>query len=100
MNNFIVRVVGAVAVRKKRRFDRRVFDRVGALDLGDGSASTACEILDISDGGARLRPLMCAPKVVPEKFTLLLSSCGRVRRSCRVVWRSRAELGVQFNTKL
>jgi hypothetical protein len=82
--------------RAKRRFDRKAFDRVAALDLGDGSASTSCEVLDISEGGARLRPLMTAPDMLPEQFTLLLSSCGRVRRSCRVIWRSRIELGVQF----
>jgi len=86
-----------MAARRNRRFDRRAFDRIGALDMGDGSASAACEILDISEGGARLRPLMCAPDAVPDKFTLLLSSCGRVRRLCRVVWRSRSEFGVQFS---
>jgi hypothetical protein len=82
--------------RKKRRFDRKTFERMVALDLGDGSASTSCEIMDISDGGARLRPLMCTPKALPEKFTLLLSACGKVRRNCRVIWRSGNELGVQF----
>jgi len=81
---------------EKRRFDRRPFDRVGALDVGDGSASAACEVMDISEGGARLRPLMLAPDMLPENFTLLLSSCGRVRRPCRVVWRSKMEVGVQF----
>jgi hypothetical protein len=84
-------------VRKKRRFNRRAFDIMGALDVGEGSASIACEILDISDGGARLRPLMCAPHMVPDKFTLLLSASGKVRRKCRVAWRSRTEFGVQFN---
>jgi hypothetical protein len=79
-----------------RRFDRRAFERIAALDLGDGSASTTCEIIDISQGGARLRPLMCTPKMLPERFVLLLSACGRVRRSCRVIWRSAGEVGVQF----
>jgi hypothetical protein len=83
-------------LRRNRRFDRRAFDRIGALDVGDGSASTACEILDISEGGARLRPLMCGPDDVPDQFTLLLSSCGRVRRACHVAWRSESDLGVQF----
>jgi len=83
--------------RKNRRFDRKAFDRLGALDMGDGSASTACEVLDISEGGARLRPLICAPEVLPDRFTLLLSVCGRVRRICRVAWRSASEMGVQFN---
>ncbi len=71
---------------------------MGALDVGDGSASTACEILDISEGGARLRPLMCAPDLLPDRFTLLLSACGRVRRTCRVAWRSKSDLGVQFSS--
>ncbi len=85
-----------MATRTKRRFERKSFERVAALDLGDGSASTTCEVLDISQGGARLRPLMCSPKMLPEQFTLLLSGCGRVRRSCRVIWRSAGELGVEF----
>lgn len=85
-----------MSVRSNRRFDRKTFDRLGALDVGDGSASKACEILDISEGGARLRPLMCAPDAVPDAFTLLLSACGKVRRRCRVAWRSASELGVQF----
>jgi hypothetical protein len=89
-------VVAVMPVHKTRRFDRRAFDRIGALDAGDGSASMACEILDISAGGARLRPLMCAPDMVPDRFTLLLSACGNVRRACRVAWRSASEFGVQF----
>ena len=82
--------------RKKRRFSRKLFERVATLDFGDGSPSTSCHVLDISDGGARLRPLKCTPKTVPEKFILLLSTCGKVRRNCRVIWRTAAELGVQF----
>lgn len=85
-----------MTARKKRRFDRKTFERVAALDVGDGSASTTCEVLDISVGGARLRPLMCTPKALPERFMLLLSACGEVRRSCQVIWRSGAELGVKF----
>jgi hypothetical protein len=86
-----------MSTRQKRRFSRKNFERTGALDLGDGSASAACEILDISQGGARLRPLMSAPKALPDNFTLLVSSCGRVRRRCEVIWRSSTELGVQFS---
>jgi PilZ domain len=86
----------AMARHKNRRFRRKAFDRIGALDVGHGSAAATCEILDISDGGARLRPLMFAPASLPDNFTLVLSSCGKVRRLCRVAWRSKSELGVQF----
>lgn len=88
--------VPTMQTRKKRRFRRKSFERVAALDLGDGSPSKKCEVLDISEGGARLRPLMGSPRMLPEKFILLLSTCGKVRRNCRVIWRSAAELGVQF----
>jgi hypothetical protein len=93
---FCCSLITYMTVRTKRRFARKAFERIAGIDVGDGSASTACEILDISDGGARLRPLMATPKSLPGRFTLLLSSCGRVHRSCRVIWRSAAELGVQF----
>ena len=73
--------------RKKRRFSRKHFERVAALDVGDGSAPATCEILNISDGGARLRPLASTPDLLPDEFTLLLAKSGAVRRSCRVVWR-------------
>lgn len=82
--------------RQKRRFRRKFFERVVTLDLGDSSAATSCEIIDISDGGARLRPLMRAPGSLPARFTLLLSACGKVRRNCEVIWRSADELGVRF----
>lgn len=82
--------------RKKRRFRRKSFERVAALYFGDGLPATKCEVLDISEGGARLRPLTGSPKTLPEKFILMLSTCGKVRRDCRVIWRSAAELGVQF----
>jgi len=75
-------------VHKTRRFDRRAFDRIGALDAGDGSASMACEILDISAGGARLAAAHVRAGYGPDRFTLLLSACGHVRRTCRVAWRS------------
>lgn len=81
---------------QKRRHVRKAFESIAAFDLGDGSASLACEILDISVGGARLRPLTCVPQALPDNFTLLLSTCGKVRRTCKVVWRSPMELGVQF----
>jgi PilZ domain len=84
-------------LRKRRRFDRKYFERVAALDLGDGTPSTTCEVIDISQGGARLRPLLCSPKTLPEKFILLLTAGGQVQRRCCVVWRSTVELGVQFH---
>jgi hypothetical protein len=85
-----------VASREARRHDRKAFDLVAAIDFGDSSASVGCEIVDVSDGGAKLRPMMCAPHNLPDHFILCLSATGKVRRSCVVAWRSATELGVRF----
>lgn len=88
--------VAIVPSREERRHDRKAFDYVAAIDFGDASESVACEIVDISDGGAKLRPMLCAPEALPDHFTLCLSATGKVRRSCAVAWRSATELGVRF----
>jgi hypothetical protein len=36
------------------------------------------------------------PSEVPDKFTLLLSRDGKVRRQCHVMRRSETGIGVQF----
>jgi hypothetical protein len=36
------------------------------------------------------------PNEVPDKFTLLMSRDGKVRRQCQVVRRSETGIGVQF----
>jgi hypothetical protein len=76
-------------------FDRRRIKRPATACRGK-DALQGVEIFDISVGGARLRPLTCVPQALPDNFTLLLSTCGKVRRTCNVVWRSPTELGVQF----
>jgi hypothetical protein len=82
--------------REHRRHNRKIFGQIAALDVGDGSASTACEIIDISEGGARLRPMMCAPESMPDSFNLWISKSGKVLRRCNVAWRSDTEVGVKF----
>jgi hypothetical protein len=80
----------------KRRCKRKALERLGTLDWGDGFASAVCEVINISDGGAKLRPLMDAPNIIPDNFSLLLTAAGNVRRKCNVAWRSDEELGVHF----
>ena len=82
--------------RERRRESRRAMRLRAWADPGGIAPVVDCVIVDISEGGARLRPLMCAPDDVPDRFTLLLSSCGRVRRACHVAWRSESDVGVQF----
>jgi hypothetical protein len=52
-----------------------------------------CTVLDMTLQGARLH----APDVVlPNEFTLLLDPKLSLRRRCRVAWRKRFTVGLQF----
>lgn len=60
----------------------------------DGSPITACKLLDVSKGGAKLRVLTA--KTIPDEFVLLLSKNGKVRRRCHVRWCKDDVFGVRF----
>ena len=53
-----------------------------------------CDIINISDGGARL--VNKSEQMLPAHFVLFLTPDGSERRTCRVIWRNGAELGVAF----
>jgi hypothetical protein len=82
------------ATREARR-SRRVPKRHAAwISLNSTSTPIPCVLWDLSDGGARL----AAPRsnVLPPMFNLILTKDGKSQRLCRVVWRSQAQVGVQF----
>lgn len=54
----------------------------------------SCTVTDVSQSGARLK--VAKPDELPEKFTLLLTTTGKARRLCRVIWRSKKDAGVKF----
>jgi hypothetical protein len=53
-----------------------------------------CLMVNVSADGARLTKLELTD--VPEKFDLVLTTNGIVRRHCEVAWRSEKEIGVRF----
>ena len=80
---------------RERRKAKRHLLRYGAwLVLADGTLSE-CVLSDISETGARL--MVDDSALVPEKFVLVLSRNGAVRRCCKVVWRNPQEVGVKFD---
>ena len=67
----------------------------GARITWEGSADlTDCRMADVSAFGARLE--LKDVEAIPEQFILLLSHDGRLRRQCKVVWRSKDAIGVEF----
>ena len=77
----------------KRKSQRRPVRLTAWLRLPDGRLH-GCVLADASEAGARIEVENSA--VVPDRFTLLLSSSGSTQRQCRVVWRKPTEVGVTF----
>src|SRR5215208_1065281 len=64
------------------------------IAYGDDRTLVPCTLLDVSQSGARL--MLSGNEDVPDKFVLLLSEHGRARRQCRVAWRRKDKVGVEF----
>ena len=62
--------------------------------LGKGVPLIDCDVINISPGGARIVPKPA--QMLPTHFVLFLSLDGSERRTCRVIWRDGADVGVAF----
>ena len=73
--------------RQNVRIEAIIVDTAGAL-VG------RCVIVNVSASGARLTQL--ASIEVPDKFDLVMTRSGKVRRHCEVAWRSEKGIGIRF----
>jgi hypothetical protein len=79
-----------------RRKGKRRYVAHGARIVCDGGSGLQnCRMLDVSAFGAQLELEKAA--TLPDKFVLLLSHDGRLRRQCLVVWRTPNAVGIEFN---
>jgi hypothetical protein len=82
----------ASATTERRLLQRRRSLLGAQIIFRNGNCSMTCQVLDISETGALLRPLDLA--LCPNKFVL------RPRfdppRECEVIWRKGDVLGVSF----
>jgi hypothetical protein len=86
----------AVLVPTERRQSLRLGVTIPALIYtGDGVPLCPCTVLDVSQGGGRIR--LEANALLPDHFVLLFTYAGTVRRACRVVWRQDGYIGVAFS---
>jgi len=88
------RLVRGPAPLLRRRHARKVINRPALVRAGD--TVRPCTVMDISEGGARLK-LDGLPEL-PDVFELILSWGARTKRKCQVRWRSDSEVGVQFSS--
>ena len=79
---------------ERRKHVRQKVITTAWLRLADSSVPHVCVLWDVSETGARLS--VTDMDVVPTKFTLLLERNAPNGTSCRVVWRSRDQIGLEF----
>jgi hypothetical protein len=82
----------------RRRHGRRVAFPLGTSALGkifvDEAFIRSCTLHNISAGGACLQ--VYQPQDIPNMFHLVLDALN-LKKPCRVVWRSRDKIGVEFS---
>lgn len=78
----------------RRKSLRRHFGYPAQMRFEEGQPSRACVIIDMSETGAQLE--VAGDADLPFEFSLLIGGNSHVRRQCRLVWRSRNRIGVQF----
>jgi PilZ domain len=83
-------------VKDKRKSLRRPI-RYSAWVALEADMLHGCVMSDISDTGARLD--IDDSQIIPDDFTLLLTSNGSAHRKCHVVWRKPRQLGVTFERR-
>jgi PilZ domain len=76
----------------RRRHTRRASDAAAVIHF-DGSNAIRCNLLDVSDGGARL--WLEAPSDLPPNFMLTVPA-EQMKRSCKLVWQVGNRVGVLF----
>jgi len=79
---------------KQRQSPRHRENRAAWIEANNGAAPLDCTVWDVSEAGVRIT--IDTPRRVPQEFFLVLSKDGKVRRRCRVVWRSNEQVGACF----
>ena len=79
---------------EQRRHTRHKVVTTAWLRLKDDTIPFVCVLWDVSEGGARLT--VPSKATIPDEFTLMLARDAPSGTSCRVVWRLREQIGIQF----
>ncbi|HVG02057.1 MAG TPA: PilZ domain-containing protein [Nitrospira sp.] len=74
-------------------FNRGVEVQIVAID---GTWARGCEMLDVSETGAKLALAEVVEGLTVTEFFLVLSSFGTAFHRCRLVWMNGSHLGVSF----
>lgn len=78
---------------RKHRPSRRRTNQLAWITVDGGFAARQCTVLDISQGGARLR--VEDPHFVKQRFDLKFERTSP-GRACKVAWRKGDLIGIKF----
>ena len=81
-------------VTRKQRDQRRELQIDAIIVDMAGGVIGPCKMANVSVGGAKL--ILLGSVEPPNKFDILLTADGTVRRHCEIVWRSERDIGVRF----
>lgn len=79
-------------MNERRIIPRYRTNRLAQITLADKSRID-CKVFDLSTGGAGLNGLN--PSGLPDRFMLTIDRLG-VRHKCRIAWRTKTSIGVEF----
>jgi hypothetical protein len=77
---------------ESRKAARRRVLKGGSIVFNDGRSTIDCVVVNLSEGGARLR--VVTPLGIPDSFVLRLSDSQVYKAS--VAWRKASEIGVSL----
>jgi len=85
------RIFGRV---ERRKWPRHQVIKTAWMRTKHDPLPSVCVLWDVSEGGARLA--VARPEAVPDDLTIALDRDDRIGTACRVVWRSREQIGLEF----
>jgi hypothetical protein len=79
-------------MKDKRKSTRQRVLKAGTISFGLG-AGISCTVRNLSERGASLE--IASPIGIPNEFTLVVNK-DRIKRLCRIAWRSAHRIGISF----
>ena len=81
-------------MKEDRRHLRVEWVSPGTIVLGRNWRERTCIVANLSNGDVKLSGL--AVETLPDEFRLRLTPSKHSPRRCRVIWREKREVGVEF----
>lgn len=79
---------------ERRKNPRHTVIATAWIRLKDNPLPFVCVLWDVSEGGARLA--VAKPEAVSDELNLVLDRDDTRGTVCRVIWRSKEQIGLQF----